>query len=298
MNREEILKNLLLIGDRGTFIEGLLRMEGSDKLRLEADADEECAICHDMYSSPTSAEYKVQLPCCGKHTMGSECIENWLREHNTCPLCRQEFFPADQNDDDYILDPDGRLYRLDEFGNEIVVGYDDGIITEGYNQRHLDFALCYIRQFCTQICHELGLRAPGDLAVHIAFELADRLCYYRVVMDNPTHVDLFNLAAACIYMASHITCQPLTMGAMTSGFDAGDAILFTEATLADAYQYLGQGAYDYSIVDEELVELLGLSWIGGVLHRAPRLPMSRGSPEYEAYQSRFREYVASDRETW
>ena len=262
MNREEILKNLLLIGDRAEFIEQFLRMESSGKLRMEADADEECAICQEMYSSPTSAEYKIQLPCSGKHTMGSKCIEAWLEKHNTCPVCRQEFFPADGDDGHYHLDEDGRLYEFDEFGNEIEVGYDDGIITDGYNPRGLDFALCYMGQFCHSICHELGLRAPGDLAVHIAAELVERLCYYRVVLHNPTHVDLFNLAAACIYMASHITCQPLTTWVIVSGIDAGDTILFTEATLADAYQYLGEAAYDYSIVDEELVGLLGVPHIG------------------------------------
>ena len=310
MDREDILKNLLLIGDRAAFIEELLHTESSDKLRLEADADDECAICQEMYSSPTSAEYKIQLPCHGNHTMGSKCIETWLRKHNTCPLCRQEFFPANQNDRGYpILDEDGTLYDLDESGNEIEVGWDDGIIRDGYNQEQLDFDLYYTRQFIHQHCHELGLRAPGDLVMHIALELAQRVCYYRVPMDNPTPVDLFNLAAACVYMASHITCRPLTMDDITSGIDAGDALVLTEATLVEAYQYLGEATWEYSIVDEELVALLGVDNIGQVIRRAPRLPISRSSPEHEAYERRIIEFVASGerripenmasgRETW
>ena len=299
MNREEILKNLLLIGDKAEFIEELLRTESSDKLRLEADADEECAICHEMYSSPTSAEYKIQLPCCGRHTMGSKCIETWLSKQNTCPLCRQEFFPANQNDGDhYILGEDGTLYELDEFGNEIVVGRDDGIITDGYDQEALDFDRCYTRQFIYQHCRDLGLRAPGDLVLRTALELAQRVCYYRVAMDNPTPVDLYNLAAACVYMASHIICQPLTMDDITSGIDAGDAIVLTEATLVEAYQYLGEATWEYCIVDEELVALLGVDSIGEVLRRAPRLPISMSSPEHEAYERRILEFVATGDRGW
>ena len=292
MDREEILKNLILIGDRGKFIKTFLGVESSDKLRMEADADEECAICQEKYGTPTSAEYKIQLPCCGKHTMGSKCIETWLRKHNTCPLCRQEFFP----EGGYKIDEDGNYYP-DE-NEEEDDDDDDRDIADGYDQQQLDFALGHVREFCHDLCHELGLRAPGDLAVHVATELAQRLCHFQVFPDCATHVDFLNLAAACIYMASHITCQPLTMDEITSGIDAGDGFLLTEATLADAYQYLGEAAYNYWIVDEKLVELLGAPHILEVLRRSPPLPFPPRSPEHEAYQSRTREYVVSHGGSW
>ena len=228
MGREEILKNLLLIGDRAEFIEQFLRMESSDKLRMEADADEECAICHDMYSSPTSAEYKIQLPCCGKHTMGSKCIETWLREHNTCPLCRQEFFP----ERGYKIDDDGNYYPIFEFEDE-VNGDDNWLMTED-DYESLLLELAHVRRFCHHICHELGLNAPGDLVMHIATEVATRMCYLGVVLNLPT-VDYLNEAAACVYMASHLICQPLTMDEIASVYERGSAFALTEATIANVY---------------------------------------------------------------
>ena len=286
MDREEILKNLILIGDRGKFIAAFLGVESSDKLRMEADADEECAICQEKYSTPTSAEYKIQLPCCGKHTMGSKCIETWLRKHNTCPLCRQEFFP----ECGYKIDENGNYYS-DEDEEE---DDDDEII---YDQQRLDSALRHIHQLCINLCHDLGLRATGDLAVHVATELAQRLCHYHIVLDCPTHVDLLYQAAACVYMASHITCQPLTMDEITSGIDAGDEVQLTEATLADAYQYLGEAVGSHVFVTRELIELVGARDSREAVRRSPPLPFSWRSPEYEAYQSRTWEYLASRGET-
>ena len=283
MDREEILKNLILIGDRRKFIEAFLGVESSDKLRMEADADEECAICQDKYGTPTSAEYKIQLPCCGKHTMGSKCIETWLRKHNTCPLCRQEFFPECC----YKIDEDGNNYFVEDEEEDDDDDDDDEIV---YDQQQLDDEICLMHQLCLHLCQDLGLRAPGDLAVHVANELAQRLCHFHIALDCPTHVDILNRAAACVYMASHLTCQPLTMDEITSRIDAGEGDLLTEATLADAYQYLGGAARVDWFVDEELLELLGARHRREVIHRLPRLPFSWRSSEYEAYQSRTWEY--------
>lgn len=275
MDREEILKNLILIGDRGKFIKAFLGIESSDKLRMEADADEECAICQEKYGTPTSAEYKIQLPCCGKHAMGSKCIGTWLRKNNTCPLCRQEFFP----ESGYKIDEDGNYYSDEDEVEDEDDDYRD--ISDGYDQQQLDSALYHVRKFCHVLCYKLGLRAPGDLAVHVATELAHRLCHFQVFPDCATHVDFLNLAAACIYMASYITWQPLTMDEIASGID-----------------YLGEAVYGYWIVDQKLVELLGAPDILEVLGRSPPLPFWPRSPEHEAYQSRTREYVVSHGGTW
>ena len=310
MNREEILKNLLLIGDRAVFIEELLRMESSEKLRLEADTDEECTICREMYSSPTSIEYKIQLPCCGKHTMGSECIEAWLRKHNTCPLCRQEFFP----ERGYKIDEDDFL--IFEFENE-AEDDDDRLMTED-DYESLLLELAHVRRFCHHICHELGLYAPGDLVMHIATEVAVRMCYLGVVLNLRT-VDYLNEAAACVYMASHLTCQPLTMdeiargcergsgfawtqAEIASGYQTGSAFPLTEANIANVYQYLDEAAHD--IMDQDMCQLLGTDDLAQIMLRLPtsqrarrpvtlRLPMSQRTREYVAVRSAIREYDAS-----
>ena len=267
MDREETIKNLLLIGNRWSFLDELLCMGNSEKLRMEADADEECAICQEKYNTPTSVEYKIQLPCCGKHTMGSKCIETWLYQHNTCPLCRQEFFPANSVE-----------YSPDDFDDD-----EDVNNTEEDYERGLDVDLGYVRHFCHQICHELGLRAPGDLVMHIAIEVAQRGCFYHVFQSQPTHVDCINQAAACVYMASHLTCQPLTMDEIAYGFQIVDGLdpessfVLSEDTIADAYLYLDEALYD--IMDEQLCQLLRTDDMAQVIDR---LPVSQRRLEYEA----------------
>ena len=47
---------------------------------------EECIICTETATSP------VQLPCGGKHIYCNACIQKWLQDHNTCPMCRQVLF--------------------------------------------------------------------------------------------------------------------------------------------------------------------------------------------------------------
>ena len=37
-------------------------------------------------------EVQLRLPC--GHSYGSRCIAAWFKDHNSCPLCKQEFFPA------------------------------------------------------------------------------------------------------------------------------------------------------------------------------------------------------------
>ena len=292
-DREEILKNLLLIGDRGQFIEEFLRMESSKKLRMEADADEECAICQEKYSILTSAEYKIQLPCCGKHTMGSKCIETWLKQHNSCPLCRQEFFPDQGIHDDYNLDD----FDLDEFGNEeeasghSVEDYpsdfenDEHVLTiEDEYQQSRDVDLPEVLNHCQDLCRALGLHAPGDLIMHIATQVAQRVCYYHVTQSRPTRVDNLNQAAACVYMASHLTCQRLTMYEIASGvgFYFGFHPL-TEASIGAAYRYLDEAAFD--IVDQELCQLLTpvrTDDFARVMLRLPMSQISRGDDDYRS----------------
>jgi hypothetical protein len=54
-----------------------------------------CAICFEPLttaSPPTpGAESAVTINKCG-HVFGKQCITKWMREHNTCPVCRVEIF--------------------------------------------------------------------------------------------------------------------------------------------------------------------------------------------------------------
>ena len=55
----------------------------------------ECVICLEPYNTLNTTtgiiEAEVRLSC--GHTVGSACIVTWLRDNNSCPLCRETFFP-------------------------------------------------------------------------------------------------------------------------------------------------------------------------------------------------------------
>lgn len=61
-----------------------------DKEMLGADAKAECTICIDEMKL---GETVVYLPC--KHWFHEDCVVLWLKEHNTCPICRT---PIEKND--------------------------------------------------------------------------------------------------------------------------------------------------------------------------------------------------------
>ena len=66
----------------------------------ECQDGQECLICKEEYGTRPSetepAERPIHLPCNPKHTVGSSCIVAWLSAHNTCPICRYEFFPEER----------------------------------------------------------------------------------------------------------------------------------------------------------------------------------------------------------
>ena len=49
-----------------------------------------CAICSEKFKLGGDA---TQLPC--KHYFHDLCILKWLKDHNTCPLCRFELMTVD-----------------------------------------------------------------------------------------------------------------------------------------------------------------------------------------------------------
>ncbi|KOS21416.1 putative RING finger protein [Escovopsis weberi] len=54
-----------------------------DSKMLEGESNTECAICIDNMKVGDMAAF---LPC--KHWFHEECVVLWLKEHNTCPVCR------------------------------------------------------------------------------------------------------------------------------------------------------------------------------------------------------------------
>lgn len=66
----------------------------SGELKI-AKGNEDCSICMDNMKE---GDTLLRLPC-GKHVFHATCIEGWLKEHNTCPLCRHAM-PEQQRSDD------------------------------------------------------------------------------------------------------------------------------------------------------------------------------------------------------
>ncbi|RDA87401.1 hypothetical protein CP532_7008 [Ophiocordyceps camponoti-leonardi (nom. inval.)] len=63
-----------------------------DQDMLKGESKTECTICiEDM----TTGDRAVVLPC--KHWFHEECVVLWLKEHNTCPICRTAIETAGAN---------------------------------------------------------------------------------------------------------------------------------------------------------------------------------------------------------
>ncbi|KAI4162498.1 MAG: hypothetical protein LQ342_003913 [Letrouitia transgressa] len=61
-----------------------------DKSMLGADGKAECSVCMDNVSL---GDEVTVLPC--HHWFHGDCVGAWLKEHDTCPHCRQGIMPKD-----------------------------------------------------------------------------------------------------------------------------------------------------------------------------------------------------------
>lgn len=75
----------------GAAIESLERKAVDDEM-LGPEGKAECTICIDSMNKGDEA---VVLPC--KHWFHGECVTMWLKEHNTCPICRTPIEGPDTN---------------------------------------------------------------------------------------------------------------------------------------------------------------------------------------------------------
>lgn len=59
-----------------------------------AEENRACLVCMETMgkaSKHNKAERAVHLPLCGKHACGNRCLVEWLQDHSTCPVCRQNY---------------------------------------------------------------------------------------------------------------------------------------------------------------------------------------------------------------
>ena len=54
----------------------------------EKDKNSECSDCYICLEKCKEGPESVQLPC--KHSFDRSCIEHWLKDHDSCPVCRMK----------------------------------------------------------------------------------------------------------------------------------------------------------------------------------------------------------------
>ena len=72
-----------------------------DKSMMGSDGKAECSVCMDTVEI---GDQVTVLPCC--HWFHGECVGAWLKEHDTCPHCRQGIMPKDAQSGDQPRSPD------------------------------------------------------------------------------------------------------------------------------------------------------------------------------------------------
>lgn len=54
------------------------------------ESEMECYVCQETYEVGSTC---LKLPC--SHCFHKECIHPWLKDHNTCPVCREKLIAPD-----------------------------------------------------------------------------------------------------------------------------------------------------------------------------------------------------------
>ena len=149
-----------------------------------------CMICLEDYNTLNTStgivEFSVHLPC--GHWVGSACISTWLQKHNTCPACRQTFFSAQP-----------RPYL--EHG---IMGDDDPRATPAASSTE---GLRTIASYVTEFCFIFG--DDEDEAFYAVGAVARSMA--RRLRDLVQNQSQRSIAAASIYMASHVVRHPKSL---------------------------------------------------------------------------------------
>lgn len=170
-----------------TMSEAFLKQILSTDNTVQPDDGQPCYICLEACGtvSPESGivEIKVRLPC--NHTMGSARIAQWLHANNTCPICREVFFPPEHRPS---IEPATLGHR--EFGE---ADPDD---EDGWD--NMTIALYVYSDYCAALRLRNSVVNLVQRIIRVGDDDFDLLC-----LCGPEET-----AAACIYMASHLLRQP------------------------------------------------------------------------------------------
>ncbi|CAD6567925.1 MAG: hypothetical protein ASARMPRED_001190 [Alectoria sarmentosa] len=176
--------------------------------------DQRCSICMEDYGTAPSAsgiiERAVKLPC--NHILGSECISIWLSApaqggggNNTCPICRRVLFPVQRR-------PPMPRWRVE----------------------HMRLHTLLVNR-CVGISAQLGLDPDvSRMAREIAHVIHDRVRLERFEADDDPALAV---AAASVYMASHLLGDARSLEMISSCVDVGDDAVRGTYNLLHTHRY-------------------------------------------------------------
>lgn len=261
--------------DRQTFISQLMKIENGVPA---GEGHEECMICRDEYGTISSetgtGEREIRLPCNPKHTIGSNCITTWLQEHNSCPVCRHEFFRAprtdnyDGNDDyDYEDEDEDEYYDYDNEND-----YYDSEQEEEEKNEQIEIGLASLQTICQHLCDALGFEAVNNTLRDIATLVASNVWRSGYIQETNS-VENFSLAAACVFVAARLVRQGTRMR------DIAAAAPVSRRNIITAYQLIYELEFDQwdidfnhvhgSVVSQDVVTRIGTISQRILLHRLP-----------------------------
>lgn len=153
-------------------------------------------------------------PCSRKHTVGSDYIATWLRDHNTCSVCRHEFFPAERTADD---DEDDE-FNEDCWDDQLIMDNmhrdsDDEDSDEEEEKRELrkELALAQLQSLCHLLCAALNLDTPHNLVKIVASLVAFESLGY---VGDPRGEFLGRLqprGRVCVFVAARLVRMRIRM---------------------------------------------------------------------------------------
>ena len=275
--------------DREEFLEQLRELPaGSGR--------QDCIICTGKFET----EKQVRLPCHREHTVGLDCLKDWLQDHNTCPFCRSEFFRMERVESETDTDED------EESDSDVSDEEDLDHVCPLCRRPHMneDCWLCISKEeeenaealgnlqtLCHILSDALGFTGPhhpvGEVAALIAWDIWD-----IEAIRGDTSFSNFRVAAACVYMATHVTRLPTSGGRIgyhrRTTMQLADLCQEKKESIRAAYRMI------YEVRDEvlEQEELLEMCVARDKFRAMERLPApvrgSRGErePVRESYRGR------------
>lgn len=212
-------------------------------LQVRSGSDHLCCICLQEIGtlSPETGiiECEIRLPC--SHLIGSACIATWLRSNNTCPLCRQAFFPAQ---------PQANL------------GYDHMLAMSSEEEEEEEDATF----ICKIFCQALGFSYQ---AIEAAQDMSELL---EDIFELPDHSPQC-IAATTAYIISHI------MGQAASIADISDVSGIHVELIRSSYRIVHPNRE--KLILPQMPRELGREYIEGILALLPALRPEDGFIDVE-----------------